>query len=479
MQGSTSSKFLEYIYRGWHSSLFFFITNVFSRSINLFFLPYTLKSLSLGEFGILDTYQYFFSVFSMLVTSCAATSMLRFFILFDADSENQKTIIGNSFFLGLFSALFFCSFFFLIQPRAFGNQSTFFLLPLNVFLYTLFSLFLTYLRMKELVFIYSACLITQSIAATLGTLVGISQGFGISSYLYATLLSLAPFSLCFFYIFSLNTKCSFTLLKKQIFYAAPLLFYSFLYSFFSMIDRYFVFKLGDEQLGNYGVLLKLGSIFQMISVVLNEVSPLIFFKAQHEEQSQNLLSQLLKCFIITLISSGVLTLLGSFILLSLFLPTKYLPLRNLIPIFFLQTILFEVSKLLQTGFFLANKTFYSPLTAILTLGIQFLILILYQPKSLFEILACNSIAYFFYGLFGHIASIRCYQRLINTTLFAKYTASILLIVIITAFLQERVNLGVHLLLSLSVWCVFVSLWLLDRSEIRRLGNNVYYKKNAS
>lgn len=133
---------LSYLKRGSYNSLFFGLSSAIVRAINFLFLPYLLSKLSLEEFGIWDFYQMLFSYGTLLLSSCAATGMTRFFLFYKDDSLKQKQAIGNSFFAVFCGALFLCmsAFFFSWTRIGIFTNEYVFIIAASISLFTLFSL---------------------------------------------------------------------------------------------------------------------------------------------------------------------------------------------------------------------------------------------------------------------------------------------------------------------------------------------------
>src|SRR5579859_737549 len=99
-----------YLKRGMNNTITYACASVITRGISFLFLPYFLSHLSLTEFGIWDFWQTFFSLGSLLLSSCAATAMTRFYLLYKDDAAKQAQSVGNMILLCLVGVIVFVLF---------------------------------------------------------------------------------------------------------------------------------------------------------------------------------------------------------------------------------------------------------------------------------------------------------------------------------------------------------------------------------
>ncbi|MGE0206217.1 MAG: lipopolysaccharide biosynthesis protein, partial [Candidatus Babeliales bacterium] len=386
-----------YVKKGAYNTFFYGLSSLVSRALSFVFLPYFLAKLTLEEFGVWDFYQTFFSIGTLILSSTAATGLIRFFLLYKNDPKKQQAVVGNSlafvlsgcilFQLGSFATLF-------LYYKNHPNFIFLLLTSLNISLFALFSLLLAYLRVKEYLWSYFFIFCGQSSLAIALTVMGIYTNQGINSFFYANCVSLIIFLPFFAYLFKNYLTFSFTIFKQQLIYSVPLLVYSFLYSFFFSIDRFFIKEYaGYEALGTYALLWRFGAIFQFFSIALIDASPVMLFNAQKEHNGNFLIAKFINYFCIAITSVCLIAIIGARIGIGLFFPEKYYFLISLLPLFFIPIIMLEVARILQFGINLSTKTIYGPLITSIGLSIQTFMLYILKDFNIHGILLANSISF--------------------------------------------------------------------------------------
>ena len=467
---------LNYIKRGAYNTLTYTASSVFTRIISFFFLPYFLSKLSLNDFGIWDFYQMFFSIGTLVISSSAATGLTRFYLLYKDDREKQRQAIGNA--LGL---TFICSLIFPII--AFTLLSFIYSSPLssnylaisilNISFFSLFSLILAYLRVKEYLWSYFFIYSGQNLLAILLTVLAIQYGFGINGFFYANGFSFIIFFPFFLSLLFKHWTFSLSLFKEQLKYSIPLLLYSILYGFFFIIDRLVLKNYGGyETLGTYGLLWRFGNIFQFFSIALTNSAYIIFCNAQKEKNSNHLISKLITYFCLALTTVSLITLIGSRFVIGFFLPEQYLYLIYYLPLFFLPLICLEIARLMQIGIQLSNYTVFSPILTIIALGTQCISLFCLQSFGLWGIFIGNAFSFTAFGLANYRASSILYsQKIIN---FPKIIKIFCLFILYLSFLHLLFLLNASWywsILFFTLWPVLLWLVILDGNE-----KNFIYQK---
>ncbi len=413
---------INYIKRGTYNSFFFALSSTLVRAINFLFLPYLLSQLTLEEFGIWDFYQLIFSYSTLLLSSVAATGMIRFYLLYQDDEIKKKQSIGNGLltalcgaFLFPFAALFLYKFHFFSFDLA---QLLF--ISLSISFFTLFSLVLAYIRMQEKVVSYLVFFCGQNIIATILTLIGISLGYRIKALWYGNAFSFFIFLPVFAKLFWNYRFYSYSIFKEQLNYSLPLVIYSFMYASFFSVDRLYLQKVhGYEMLGVYALLWRFGALFQFVAIALIDAWPLLIYNAQKEQNERILIAQLMRYFILALVTIGIFTVLGSFVGIMLFFPHKYHFLLKYLPGFFIPLIFLEIARVFQAGFTLSTKTAYIPVLGIGALATQISLLILTGSFNMWGIFLANSACFFLYGSCSFYLSNREYQTSFSFRWFIK------------------------------------------------------------
>lgn len=402
--------------------------------------------------------------------SGASISLIRFYLLYKDDAEKQKQAASNSFLIGITGSLFLITvlaiLFFTSLKNYCDKYAVFTVWAMISF--TFFSLLLTYARTKEWLISYALLSAFQSAATSLLIVIGIYYGYGIDSFFVATAITLTFLALPFFFLFKHYHTFSWPLLKEQLSYSLPLLIYSLLYACFFTIDRFILrYYGGYELLGSYAILWKFGALFQFYAVALIDASPVIFYNAQKEPQSEQLLSKCILYFIVALAIGCLVCLGSSFIMVDLIIPYHYRFIKEYMSLFFFSLFLIECARVVQCGIGLSMKTMYAPLNVCLTLSIQIIFLALFSSLRIWGILIANTISFFFYIILSYYTTARLYShRILN-----QKTLCILIgfFVISTGYLHSTRNstLVIHIitLIVISVlWSILFLYYVCDEYD---------------
>ncbi len=410
---------VSYIQKSLKNSLVYGLSTIIGRGINFLFLPFFLSNLSLREIGLWDFYQMWQSLGSILISSCATVSMLRFILLYKDDPTRHKYVIGNAFLLMLggigillisWLILFLCNSPY--APDIYGS-----LTAINLSGVALFSLVITYFRSKEFLGFYLGIFLIQNFIVISCTVWGVYHGYGILSFFYANLLSLIPALLSFFFIFSRHLRFSKILLKEQLSYSFPIIVSSVLFTLFFSIDRLFLrHYAGLEMLGWYSLLWRFGAIFQILSVTIADTWPIVLFSAQKEKNPDQLISQLIIYFCLALLSGYLIALLGARLAIAYFLSPMYHTLIDSLPLFFLPIVVVSLSQLFNAGFGLAKKTWLMPFLALGTFCLQALLLWI-GAQEIERIFIINTLAFGSYAIFNYYCGSYFYGKSLSNTNF--------------------------------------------------------------
>lgn len=399
---------VKYLKRGICNTTAFGFSAILIRAISFIFLPYFLSHLTLAEFGIWDFYQQFFSLGTQILASCAAISLIRFYLLYQDDSLKQKQATGNAF---LFVAL--CSIvcplvIIIILPlfNVFPTENSYIYITItSIGFFSLFSMVISFLRVQEKLLHYLFFYCGQSLIAVLLTVIGIHYHYGIKAFFYANLFSFFIFSPMFIYYFRNHWQFSVAVFKEQLCYSIPILCASLLYSNFFTLDRFFLKSLSDyETLGIYSLLWRFGAIFQIVSIALMDASPVLFFNAQKEKNSDYIITKMLSYFCIILTSFCLLAVAVARVAIEFIFPFKLHFLITYLPFFFFPLVIIEIARFLQISFGLSKKTFYMPLITIITLLVQSGLLYIFVPWGISGVLLANTCSFIVYALISYWSS---------------------------------------------------------------------------
>jgi glycosyltransferase involved in cell wall biosynthesis/O-antigen/teichoic acid export membrane protein len=402
----------HYLKRGAHNSLFYALGSGITRLISFFLLPYFLTTLSLTDFGIWDFYQSFFSLGTLILSSCTAIALTRFYLLYNDNPFKQQQAIGNALLVVVVSSGLFClGMLAALYLHLMSWSSHYVVITLsNCVTCALFSVLLAYLRVQERRVLYVVLFCSQNLVALGLTVLGVMKGYGINAFFYANAISLLLFVPCFLVLFLRYRTYSWSLLKAQASYSVPLLAYSFIYTGFFTIDRFFIKQaLGYEVMGIHGLLWRFGSIFQFIAIALMDAWPLVLFNAHKEPTRDTLLPPLTTylCVIHSTLWLGVMVAARCAVVW--FFPLKYHVVLAYLPLFFTFVLLLEIAKVFQSGFGLSAQTWYTPLLTSLAVTVQAVLLYVTSSYGLDAVFMTNLVILACYALANYSMSVRVYS----------------------------------------------------------------------
>src|SRR5579885_752283 len=344
---------VHYIKRGFYNTLCYGASSLIVRVISFFFLPYFLSKLSLHDFGVWDLYQLLFSWGTLILSSCSSMAIIRYYLMYGHDPIKQKQTVGNAFasviIAGVLGLVMITGLLYFFSRTV--NECVFvYATTINVTLYALFTMVLSYLRIKESLKLYMVLLCSQNCIAVVLATYGVSQGAGIISFFYANGISYILFVPCFIYLMIRHCDFSWDIFKDQIQYTVPLLIASILYMGFFTIDRlYITYYSGYESLGIYALLWRFGALFQFFSVALFDAWVIILLHAHNESENKRLISKLTTYFCVVIATGALGALVLSNIAINWLLPA-YHSITNYLPIFFFSLGLLEIARLMGSGF---------------------------------------------------------------------------------------------------------------------------------
>lgn len=405
-----------YLKRGAQNSLSYIFSSIIVRGINFIILPFFLARLTLEEFGIWDFYQTFFSLSSMVLASCAATAMTRYYLLFQGHEVRQQQAVGNALLtticaIGCFVvSILIYAYGMRIEPFSIYSVCTI----TNAILFAPFSLVLAYYRMREERIRYMLLFCGQALVATIATVAGVWYGYGVLAFFYANTLSCIIMVPLFMQLCTRYVSYSWSLLKEQLIYSAPLLLNGLLYTLFFTIDRYMIREYvgGYEALGLYGLLWRFGGIFQFCAIALNDAWVLALFNAHKEKNGDELIARLMHYVAMLLATGGITSMVVCRYAVGMMFPVAFHGIVTYLPLFFLGLALLEIGRLGCAGMNLARNTSVLPILSFITISMQAFLFFMLRSHGVLAICVGNCVAFFFYGFLSYIASIRVYSSAI-------------------------------------------------------------------
>jgi glycosyltransferase involved in cell wall biosynthesis len=463
----------KYIKKASYNTLIFSTSSIISRFFSFLFLPYFLSKLTLEEFGVWEFYQSFFSIGSLILTSSTASGLTRYYLLYKDNLENQLKIIGNAFITTTLIALAFpiASLFILWKwfPTLYNSEYSI-ISVCSISFFSLFSIILVYLRVKESLLFYLAIFCTQNFIALFITVLGVQNNLGIRIFFYANLISYILFLPLFIYLLYKNFTFSPKLFNEQLYYTLPLIAYSLIYIFFFNIDRWMItYCNGYELLGKYALLWRFGTIFQFFAIAMFDAWPIVLFNAQKEKNCNILIARLIILYTSILSTGCLFSVIISRAAIDCFFPNKLQHLGIYLPFFFLSILFMEIAKIFQSGLGLATKTTILPILTLCMAGIQITLLIYFQILGLWGIFLTNIITFMLFSFASYIASSKIYSSAIFDN--KKLVTTFFLLSCFIATIQILFFLPYSVLWGIMIccfWPFFLWKYVMDRGERKLL-----------
>jgi len=405
---------LNYIKQGTYTTFFYGINSLISRGVSFVFLPYLLSRLTLQEFGLWDFYQLFFSTGALIISTCPSASMIRFYIFYKDSKEKQRQSLGNALLLSLTLSVVFpvvlygFNYFF---PAVISFSHYLVITIISVSFFSLFTVFLAYIRMQEKLVLYTLFSVGQNLIAVAGTLIGLRYNWGIEAFFYANLVSYILFFPCILQILVNNNYYCFKIFKEQIVYSFPLLVYALMYTSLFSIDKLYIQNyLGYEALGLYGLLWRFGSVFQMVAIAMIDAWYIVLYNVQKEDNADHIIAKLIRYYSLALTSFALAIMGASVVAIRMVFPLKYHYCIQYVPFFFVPLVLIEIARLFQTAFGLSTKTLYMPFLTAATGALQLVLLHYCIPYGIWGVFLANTTAYLWYILSSYWISYYAYPH---------------------------------------------------------------------
>lgn len=449
---------LHYVKRGAFQTLLYTASSFIVRFVGFVCMPWFVSRVSLHDFGLWDYYQLYFQLGIIALSSCSALSMTRFYCTYADEPEKQKQTIGNATLLLLTITVISVVFFFYSDQTQFNLYAK--ITTLSICFFSLFSLFLAYLRVREKVWVYFAVFAAQGIGAILLTMFGVHNGYAIDAYFYANCFSYILFLPGFLYLAFRYFSFSTTLMKEQIYYGVPLVLHTLMYHSFFSVDRFIIKQTaGYELLGLYSLLWRFGTLFQFFAISLFDAWPIIMLSAQKEKKSDYLLMQLTTYCGIALLTGCLALVVFTRCLLGYAFAYKYQCLIQYLPLYFLPMALLECARMFQGASVLSGKTRTIPLLSFIALAVQIGTIYALQSYELWGVFAGNIIAFSLYALLSGLYSSRLYHTsIIDAARIIKLLLLFLIYICALQYICCRIH-WLYCVLLLISWPV--ALWLLN------------------
>lgn len=359
------------IKQGTYTTLVYGASAVVARLLHFALFGHIVHTLGVASYGVWDFYQTIFYFLGSMLSSCASSALMRFYLA-DTQSDQQKKVLGTScwIIMGTIGIWWTVSVTFLVYGT--HVQTPYALLTVcNSGLQALLYFVLTYYKSTNAVWWYAILFNLQQLVMLL--LLRCTVGMCATTLLPlfgAVTLSLLCIVPCFVTLFWQHHTCDYSLIKQQLRFSLPLLLVGISTVCFISVDRYFLKLCSAQLLGHYAIIMRFGSLFQFCALALTDAWPIIIFNACRTPASHNLVGTLTTYYLFVLMSLAV-CMNGLSLLLCLYIfPDLYPQLACYIPWIFLAALLYETARVLQASFAITYQTTLSALLAYGTLLLQ-------------------------------------------------------------------------------------------------------------
>jgi len=362
------------------------VANLLTKGVSLMLIPFYVNYFTEAEYGILGMLGVFGGFVGAIVSFQLYQGTSRY-IAEDVSLQKKQQIASTAilftiFAYGLFSviAYVFKDFFIDILSSDVRIPDRYFLLSIStVFINSIFYTFGTQLKSLRKVNEFAITTFLHSIFNILLIIFFVMKyDLGLSSIFYAGLL-VAPLIIILqiFYLKEyLIPKFSFTELKRQLKFSAPLIPAAVAYLLLNLTDRFFIKEISMSANGVYEVAFKFASVISIILLGFQSALAPILYQIHEKESTKKELANLFKLFF-GVGTLGVLILsVFSYETLYIFTTPSYYEAQYIMPLFYI-TLLITGLGMFSPGFHLKHKTKLIPIivifSALINIGLNYLL----------------------------------------------------------------------------------------------------------
>ncbi|MFO7891894.1 MAG: oligosaccharide flippase family protein [bacterium] len=370
------------------------IATVLNRAVNIILLPIYTRYLTKVEYGTLEILVVSSNVLLIVMQFGLGSALFRNYLY--KKNPNKKTLISTAYY-----TLAIISIIFSIILLTFSNNLSLLLFSSIKFTnalrsFILFSLFqtltiipMTKLRIEERSGKFALIAGANFLLVLLLNLLFIYHfNLGINGIAYANAIASLIFFIVYFIIINkdLILSFSFTELKDMFEFGIPLIPASLFSMILMMSDRYLVkYYLGLEKVAIFGVALRIGTIMGLAVTSFQKTWPAVMFKIAKEKNGSLVFARLFTIFILLLITFGMIIILFSNEIITIFTTPKYLEANSLIPFIIISFIFYGVNYFTSIGIQVKKKTYFYPIiigiAAIINISLNIFLLPLYGIKA--------------------------------------------------------------------------------------------------
>lgn len=375
-------------------SMVYAIATVLNRAINIVLLPIYTRYLPKAEYGALELLVVSSNVLLIIMQFGLGSALFRNYLY--KKNPNKKTLISTAYY-----TLAIISIIFSIISLIYSNQLSLLLFSSVDFanalrLFILFSLFqtlsiipMTKLRIEERSGTFALIAGANFLIILILNLLFIYHfDLGINGIAYANALAGFIFVIIYFIITSKDLILSFSLseLKDMFEFGIPLVPANLFSMVLMMSDRYLIkYYLGLEKVAIYGVALRIGIIMGLVVTSFQKTWPAVMFQIAKEKKGGVIFSKLFTIFILLLITLGLVIVLFSQEIISIFTTPEYLEAKSLIPFIIIAFMFYGINYFTSIGIQVKKKTYFYPLiiglSAIINIVLNILLLPIYGIKA--------------------------------------------------------------------------------------------------
>lgn len=456
------------------------LANMATKVVSLLLIPFYTFHFSTSDYGVLDYFVVFNSLFHAVVSLQIGQGVARYLGDPDLSELEKKKIVSTGTYLFLLLYLVFTGILYL--TTSFWTQtltsdhsisdSIFKLSVINLFVVGLTQQFGIYLRYRRKTTAFALLNIVQSLVSILLIVLFVLYGkMGIESVFWASIFVAIAIAGIQFWILRSDhfLYLGKTELRRILSFSAPYIPAAVSLILLDMTDRVFIAKyLSVEQLGIYGLGAKFPAVLTLlVSGFGMALGPLVM-ESYQQETTKIKLNQLLKSY---LTAGGICVLilaLFSYETLIVFTNKNYYPAKTVMPLLYFVSFLNGLSMFNTIGLFISKKMHLSAISTacftLLNVGLNFYLVPRFgilgaAVSTLISFLANTLVIFLLSGKFYFIIS---FKRLVLPIF-------LLLAGIVLVLLMERLNMPYYNLFLMKILFatgLFVLLILLYKKQLK-------------
>ncbi|EPW6542460.1 polysaccharide biosynthesis C-terminal domain-containing protein [Vibrio vulnificus] len=338
-------------------NLFFFGLSTFiSKGLAILLLPIYSRSLSVGEYGILDVILTFLMLLLPFVTFALYESVLKYCL---EGNFSRKKLISTAFFVTVINAIIL--FLMLIfASKIFGYEDyVWFLMPV-LFLMSIFELFSKYANGTENTIIYTKANIFISALLITCVIFFVYLGrYGIMGVLTSYIISYLAGNIYVCYALSLHKKIKISffdlhVLKRMLAVSSPLIPNALMWWVFNAGDRAMVlYYSGSDDAGIYAVSNKISAIVVLFHTILFQAWQISAVKEKGNVKFYAIMIQRYYLFMVFMVS--LLISLNKYVL-GITLPNSYSNAWYIGNVLIVSSLFFSIASFIGVFYVVYNDT---------------------------------------------------------------------------------------------------------------------------